>query len=126
MNKSRIFVIIAALALIMLSLCACGNTEPPIKETQTNIPQSAVATNAVDSTLKVETTEGIESSDVLPEASQGENDLAIITAPQEDEKTSDNTVATNAVTETVSKTEEATEPSTTEVKRIELPFVPAN
>ncbi len=126
MNKSKFFVIIAALALIIFSLCACGNTESSIKETQTNVPQSAVTTNAVDSTLKVETTEGIESSDVLPEVSQGENDLAIITAPQEDVNSSDNTVATNAVTETVSKTEEATEPSTTEVKKIELPFVPAN
>lgn len=126
MNKSKFFVIIAALALIMLSLCACGNTESSLKETQTNVPQSAVTTNAVDSTLKVETTEGIEASEVLPEASQGENDLAIITAPQEDVNSSDNTVATNAVTEAVSKTEEATEPSTTEVKKIELPFVPAN
>lgn len=126
MNKSKVFVFIAVLVLVLATLCACGNSEPAVNETQTNVPQGAVATNAVDSTLNVEKSEAGTETDALPEVSQGENDLDIITAPQEDVKASENAVATERVTEALDNPTESTEPSTTEVKKIELPFVPAH
>ena len=126
MNKSKFFVIIAVLALIILSLCACSDSKPALSETNQSMTETTVAANTAETQNEDVTDKVSDSTQSSEEVSQGENDLVIITVPQEDVKASENTSVTDAVTEALSETEEATEPSTTEVKKIELPFVPAN
>ena len=134
MNKSKYFVVLAVLALLIASLCACNSTKP--SENETNQEQTVVSTAAnnagnEDNTNSVKETETSaevvtvgEDEDLL---TQGENDLEIMTVPQDGTDAPQNTEGEAEVTEAVAETtasKDAEKP--TEAEKIELPFVPAN
>lgn len=126
MKKSKFILITAVLVLLLISLCACSGNEPATGENATNPASSGVDVTVADATAETKDTGATAVSETQAEFTQGENDLEIITVPQNSTEASENTeAATEIATEAVAET---TEPraETTAVQKIELPFVPVN
>lgn len=132
MSKSKLFVLIAVSVILVLSLFGCGNETPSENETQPETTKTIITTNTTNPENSGENAQSTDSSDTEEEFTQGENDLEILTVPQDDIKGSENSEvsegseAEETVTEAVVEPTQATEPATTEVQKIELPFVPAH
>lgn len=124
MNKSKLFVIIAILALLVISLCACTDNKPAPSKPQTSPASQAVTEALSDSTAEISDVNNTASSEISSEPYQGENDLEIITVPQNNSEDSENTDPAQTVTKAEVETK-ASEPAT-EVQKIELPFVPVS
>lgn len=124
MNKSKIIIFIAAFAMLMFSMAGCNTNAPATDETQPKATAAASATNAADAPDGSHSAESTDTSDFVPEPSQGENDLELITVPQDNTSGSGSVDNTQAATEPESETTVAE--TATEVQKIELPFVPAN
>ncbi len=132
MNKSKLFVLTALSALLMILLCACNTDVPPVGETQPDSSDASVTAGIADtkadvsdadeSTVLTEDTTSVKDEE-LP--SQGESDLEIITVPRDTSEAPQKSESTEAVTQAVAEITDA-ENNTTEVQKIELPFVPAN
>ncbi|MBR3988657.1 MAG: hypothetical protein IKK10_05065 [Clostridia bacterium] len=134
MNKSKTLVLLAVIGLLLLSLCGCNNTEPVPEATKTGSAETSVSTTAgeVPADSSNAETENVQNSEAEATASseeaglpsQGENDLELMTLPQNDSDSSENAETTVSATEPVADPPKAE--TTTEAQRIELPFVPAN
>jgi len=125
MNKSKLIVIMAILALSVFVFCGCGN-EDKTQGTETNAQATtASATKTEAGVAGDNNTSAVESesSENIAVPSQGENDLEIITVPQQSEIPQNNTETAPEQTEAVQEITEAE--STTSIQKIELPFVPA-
>ncbi len=126
MNKLRFFILITALVLIVISIAGCSTNEPALGETQPESTVAVAATTAANASEESGNAESTDSSEIIPEFSLGENDLEIITVPQDNTNAPDNTQAPQKESKPVAETTEAQTTPTTEVQRIELPFVPVD
>lgn len=125
MIKSKAFLVLAAVAVFALLLCACNNVSPDTNESVQSTNGSEVSATAIDTEKEVSGTKASTSETIAPEVTQGENDLQIITVPQENTTAPDNTEVFSEA-ETSASSANETEPATTEAEKIELPFVPVS
>lgn len=116
-NKIRL-ILIALLAVFMLWLCACNETQEPV-ETQ-NITSTQTESYEEE---KPSEQEDLTNSSVT-ELERDEDDLEIMTAPSQQVGETNAVEGTDAVSE-VTENESDTEVQTTLSEAIELPFVPA-
>lgn len=124
MNKSKLFILVAVSALLVVLLCACKSDMSPADKTITKPADASAAVTATETVSEADSESKTE-AETSPQVSQDENDLVIMTSPKDNADAPSDTDSAEAVTEPETLSTEAVN-NTTEPQKIELPFVPAN
>lgn len=125
MNKIKILLIISAIAVLGVLLCACNNNTPDLTETKGTEPEATVTESVEDNATEASADAEDGTVSETHVITEDDNDLEIITVPQNTETVETQTDSAPLISDAEPEPETTAE-NTTEVQKIELPFVPAN